>query len=208
MRPFHSQAEGLHPLSPLLGSSPSVCPNTAECGREDDSTPFFPDKKTEVQSPGVGTEVKREWKRPPKGGCPKSRTILRGSGGLPHYSVSRPQPVAFAIETVLPPSSAPLFCQCTLGNAVYLSLSARDMSPLRVLKGLQVPEGCTKTPAGSRGFGLARETEEPAGGAEGMGDVPPQWATPGRGSGLYWLRRHGGGGVSGMRRGAVRRSRC
>lgn len=208
MRPFHSQAEGLHPLSPLLGSSPSVCPNTAECGREDDSTPFFPDRKTEVQSPGLGTEVKREWKRPPKGGCPKSRTILRGSGGLPHYSVSRPQPVAFAIETVLPPSSAPLFCQCTLGNAVYLSLSARDMSPLRVLKGLQVPEGCTKTPADSRGFGLARETEEPAGGAEGMGDVPPQWATPGRGSGLYWLRRHGGGGVSGMRRGAVRRSRC
>ena len=101
MRPFHSQAEGLHPLSPLLGSSPSVCPNIAECGRGDDSTPFFPDKKTEAQSPRVGTEVKREWKRPAKGGCPKSRTILRRSRGLPHYSVSRPQPAAFAIETVI-----------------------------------------------------------------------------------------------------------
>ena len=96
------EPRGPHARStPLPGTLPSVCPNTTECGWGDDSTPFFPDKKTEAQSPGLGTEVKKEWKRPPKGGCLRSRTVLQGSRGLPHYSVSRPQPAAFAIETVI-----------------------------------------------------------------------------------------------------------
>lgn len=109
-------------------------------------------------------------------GCPKSRTIRRGSRGLPHISISHSQLAAFAIETVLPPSSAPRFRQCTLGNAVYLSLPARCTSPLCVLKGLQVPEGCAKTPVVSRGCGLVGETEEPHGRGQREWGWHPQWA--------------------------------
>lgn len=48
------------------GGSLSVSPHTVECGRRDDSTPFFPYKKTEAHSPGVGTKAKKQCKRPPK----------------------------------------------------------------------------------------------------------------------------------------------
>lgn len=101
--------------------------------------PLFPDKKTEAQLPEWGSRTDKN-RNGLLRGRPKSCTILRGSHGLPHFSVSHSQPAAFAIETVLPPSSAPAFRQCTLGNAVHLWLPARDLSPLCVLKGLQVPE--------------------------------------------------------------------
>lgn len=109
-------------------------------------------------------------------GCPKSGTIRRGSRGLPHFSISHSQLAAFAIETVLPPSSALRFRQCTLGNAVYLSLPVRCMSPLCVPKGLQVPEGYAKTPVVSRGCCLVQETEEPRGRGRREWGWRPQWA--------------------------------
>ena len=156
------------------GGSLSVSPHTVECGRRDDSTPFFPYKKTERPTVLVwGPRRKNNANGLPRG-CPKSRTIRRGSRGLPHFSISHSQLAAFAIETVLPPSSAPQFRQCTLGNAVYLSLPVRCMSPLCVPKGLQVPEGYAKTPVVSRGCGLVRETEEPRGrGRREWGWRPP-----------------------------------
>lgn len=56
------------------------------------------------------------------------------------------------------------------------------MSPLRVLKGLRVPEGCGKTPAVSGGRGHDEESENPAGWGEERGEgTPHRGRPPGRG---------------------------
>ena len=67
--PFLSSRDSPSPLPTAWQSTEAplpVCPSAVERGRGDDSTPFFPDKKTETHSPGVGTEAKKECKRPPK----------------------------------------------------------------------------------------------------------------------------------------------
>ena len=64
------------------GGSLSVSPHTVECGRRDDSTPFFPYKKTDRPTVLVwGPRRKNNANGLPRG-CPKSRTIRRGSRGL------------------------------------------------------------------------------------------------------------------------------
>lgn len=172
-----SQAESLRPLSPLLGKARRLRSGFAltpwSVGGETTPRPSSQIRKLRPTVLVWGPRRKKNANGLPRG-CPKSRTIRRGSRGLPHISISHSQLAAFAIETVLPPSSAPRFRQCTLGNAVYFSLPARCMSPLCVLKGLQVPEGCVKTPVVSRGCGLAGETEDPRGrGRREWGWHPP-----------------------------------
>lgn len=134
------------------------------CGRGDDSTPFFPDKKLRPTVLVWGPRRRKNANGLPRG-CPKSRTIRRGSRGLPHFSISHSQLAAFAIETVLPPSSAPRFRQCTLGNAVYLSLPVRCMSPLCVLEGLSSRRLCKNSGWSLGDVVLEERLRNPAGGA-------------------------------------------
>lgn len=91
--------------------STSVCPITADCGQGYGSTPFFSDRKTEAQSPVVGIEEKKKkkLKRPPKRLSEVTHNPRVRRPAPFHFSVSHPQPAAFAMETVLPPSSAPQF---------------------------------------------------------------------------------------------------
>lgn len=144
-------------------------------------------------SPGRNTEEKRTDPATEEG-IPDHvhSSEVPGPAPLLHH----PQGADFAMETVLPPSSAPKASQCTLGNAVHLCSATPGTSPLRGPKRLHVPVGRANTRAVS---GDKVSTEGPE---------PPNGQPPGRSLHHHWLRWRGGGGVSGMRRGAVRRSRC
>lgn len=128
---------------------------------------LFSDRKTEAQSPDVGTkEEKKESKRPPKRLPEVMHDPLRVPQAAPF--LRQPSPTScLRYGNGLPALLSDSFLQSTLENAVYLWLPSHSVSPLHVLEGLQVPEGCAKTTAVSGGCGLDNETEEPAGGAEG-----------------------------------------
>lgn len=154
----------------------------------------------------MGIEEKKKSKRPPKR-LPEVTHNPRVPRPAPF--LCQPSPTSCLCYGNSPPAllSASV-SSCILGNAVHLRLPPRGISPLRVLKGLPVPEGCGKTPAVSGRCGLDREPEKPAGRPEESGEGAPNGRPPGRGQDRHWLRRRRGGGVSGMRRGAVRCSRC
>lgn len=163
-------------------------------------------RKTEAHHPEVGTNEKKKIQTASQEAARSHAQSFEGS----HFSVSHPQPSAFAMETVLPPSLAPPFLQCTLENAVYLWLPSRGKSSLHALKGLRVPESCAKTPAvsGEGDVVLTERPRNPPAEPKGVGKAPPNGRPPRRYPGRHWLWRFTEGGVIGMRRGAVRRSRC
>lgn len=136
--------------------SPRICPITAECGWVGDgSTPSSQIVKLRPRIPRWGPQEKKKKKNP--NGLPRgSRSHAQSFEGS-HFSRSHPQPAAFAMETVLPPSSEPPSLQCILENAVHLRPPSRGRSSLRVQEGLQVPEGCARTQAIPGGCGLDRD---------------------------------------------------
>lgn len=141
---------------------PGFAPSPRSVGVGDGSTPSSQMVKLRPRIPRWGPRRKKNPNGLPRG----SRSHAQSFEGS-HFALSHLQPAAFAMETVLPPSSEPPFLQCILENAVHLWPPSRGRSSLRVHKGLQVPEGCAKTQAVSGGCGLDRETQEPSGGAEG-----------------------------------------
>lgn len=165
----------LRPLSPLLGKPKRLAlglPHHCGVWAGEGSTPSSLIGKPRPRVPRWGPRRKKTSKQPFKRPAEVTHDPSRVRRPAP-FSVSHPQPAAFTMETVLPPSSAPPFLQCTLENAVHLWLPS-GMSLLHVLKGLQVPEGCALTPTVSGGYGLDRETQEPAGGARRVrGRHPP-----------------------------------
>jgi hypothetical protein len=112
------------------------------------------------------------------------------------------------METALPLSSAPPFPQCPLGNAVHLCCLPAAWAHSSALRDYKFQKAMRKL---RRSLGAVVLTERPRNlreGQEGSETVLPNGQPLGRGPRRYWLRRHGEGGVSGMRRGAVRCSRC
>lgn len=114
----------------------------------------------------VPKKKKKESKRPPKRLPEVMHDPLRVPQAAPF--LRQPSPTScLRYGNGLPALLSDSFLQSTLENAVYLWLPSHSVSPLHVLEGLQVPEGCAKTTAVSGGCGLDNETKEPAGGAEG-----------------------------------------
>lgn len=136
--------------------SPWICPITAECGRGWGGDGSTPSSQIVKQRPRIPRWGPRRKKNP--NGLPRGSRSHAQSFEVSPLSLSHLQPAAFAMETVLPPSSEPPFLQCILENAVHLWPPSRGRSSLRVHKGLQVPEGSAKTQAVSGGCGLDRET--------------------------------------------------